>query len=247
MFCRELAPARTFGFTREVDALRAKGLIRGASLENTVALTDDGIANASLRWPDEFVRHKALDLLGDLALSGHRIRGRIAAYKPSHRGTITFVRALLNRYAREDRVIGIEEIMQVLPHRYPFLLVDRILEMEGGKRIVGIKNVTINEPFFQGHFPGDPIMPGVLIIESMAQVGGMLLVNMVEGGSGRSVYFMSIGNIKFRRPVRPGDQLRLELEVTQVRGNVCRMSGVAKVDGKVVCEAEDMSAMVRDK
>jgi beta-hydroxyacyl-ACP dehydratase FabZ len=119
--------------------------------------------------------------------------------------------------------------------------------MDPGKRVVGIKNVTINEPFFQGHFPGDPIMPGVLIIEAMAQVGGMLLVDSVNESAGKSIYFVSIASIKFRRPVRPGDQLRLELDLLQVRGNVCRISGVAKVDGKVVCEAADMMAMVKDR
>jgi UDP-3-O-[3-hydroxymyristoyl] N-acetylglucosamine deacetylase/3-hydroxyacyl-[acyl-carrier-protein] dehydratase len=242
----------------EVDALRAKGLIRGVAMDNTIALTPDGIMNDSLRWPDEFVRHKALDLLGDLALAGRPIRGRITAYKPSHRGTITFVRTLLTRFAREapvsvpvsgpvsGQVLGIDQIMRVLPHRYPFLLVDRILEIEDRKRIVGIKNVTINEPFFQGHFPGDPIMPGVLIIEAMAQVGGMLLIGSVAGAERRTVYFMSIDSIKFRKPVRPGDQLRLELDLVQIRGNVCRMTGVAKVDGKVVCECKEMAAMVHD-
>jgi beta-hydroxyacyl-ACP dehydratase FabZ len=153
---------------------------------------------------------------------------------------------MLTRFAREERVLNIEDIMKVLPHRYPFLLVDRILEFEEGKRIVGIKNVTINEPFFQGHFPGHPIMPGVLIIEAMAQVGGMLLMTAVEDPESKIVYFMSLDNVKFRQPVKPGDQLRLELELLQIRGNVCRIAGAAKVDGKVVCEAE-MAAMVRDR
>jgi UDP-3-O-[3-hydroxymyristoyl] N-acetylglucosamine deacetylase/3-hydroxyacyl-[acyl-carrier-protein] dehydratase len=143
-------------------------------------------------------------------------------------------------------VLGIEEIMKTLPHRYPFLLVDRILEMEEKKRIVGLKNVTINEPFFQGHFPGHPIMPGVLIIEAMAQVGGILLMGQIEGYESKVVYFMSLDNVKFRRPVKPGDQLRFELDMLQIRGMVCKMRGVAKVDGEVVCEA-DMAAMVRDK
>jgi UDP-3-O-[3-hydroxymyristoyl] N-acetylglucosamine deacetylase/3-hydroxyacyl-[acyl-carrier-protein] dehydratase len=143
-------------------------------------------------------------------------------------------------------VLGIEEIMKTLPHRYPFLLVDRILEMEEKKRIVGLKNVTINEPFFQGHFPGHPIMPGVLIIEAMAQVGGILLMGQIEGYESKVVYFMSLDNVKFRRPVKPGDQLRFELDMIQIRGMVCKMRGVAKVDGEVVCEA-DMAAMVRDK
>jgi len=143
-------------------------------------------------------------------------------------------------------VLGIEEIMKTLPHRYPFLLVDRILEMEEKKRIVGLKNVTINEPFFQGHFPGHPIMPGVLIIEAMAQVGGILLMGQIEGYESKVVYFMSLDNVKFRRPVKPGDQLRFEQDMLQIRGIVCKMRGVAKVDGEVVCEA-DMAAMVRDK
>jgi UDP-3-O-[3-hydroxymyristoyl] N-acetylglucosamine deacetylase/3-hydroxyacyl-[acyl-carrier-protein] dehydratase len=143
-------------------------------------------------------------------------------------------------------VLGIEQIMQVLPHRYPFLLVDRIVEIEERKRVVGIKNVTINEPFFQGHFPGHPVMPGVLIVEAMAQTGGMLLLGNLGDPQQKVVYFMSLDNVKFRQPVRPGDQLRFELDLIQVRGSVCKMRGVARVDGKVVCEA-DMSAMVRDR
>jgi UDP-3-O-[3-hydroxymyristoyl] N-acetylglucosamine deacetylase / 3-hydroxyacyl-[acyl-carrier-protein] dehydratase len=140
---------------------------------------------------------------------------------------------------------GIEDIMKVLPHRYPFLLVDRIIEI-GPKRIVGIKNVTINEPFFQGHFPGHPIMPGVLIIEAMAQVGGMLLMGSLTEPDTKVVYFMSLDNVKFRQPVKPGDQLRFELEIIQLRGTVCKMHGVGKVDGEVVVEA-DMAAIVKDR
>ena len=137
------------------------------------------------------------------------------------------------------------EIQAILPHRYPFLLVDRIEDLEVGKRVIGLKNVTINEPFFQGHFPGRPIMPGVLIIEAMAQVGGMLLMGIIDGAE-QVVYFMSLDNVKWRKPVKPGDQLIFELEVTQIRGSVCKLRGLAKVDGDVVCEA-DMAAMVRDK
>jgi beta-hydroxyacyl-ACP dehydratase FabZ len=138
----------------------------------------------------------------------------------------------------------IERILQVLPHRYPFLLVDRILEIEGTQRIVGIKNVTINEPFFQGHFPGHPIMPGVLIIEAMAQVGGCLMMGTMERPESKVVYFMGLDRVKFRRPVKPGDQLRFEVEVLQVRGPTCRMKGVALVDGKVAAEAEMMAQVV---
>ena len=268
-FARDLAPARTFGFVREVEALRAKGLIRGASTENAVVLDERAVVGGALRWPDEFVRHKAMDCVGDLALAGRRVRARVVAYKPSHRGTVTLVRAMLAA-ARDtaapslvpaapvpDRratppfvprppVLGIEEIMRVLPHRYPFLLIDRIVELEEGKRVVGIKNVTINEPFFQGHFPGHPIMPGVLIVEAMAQTGGMLLLGNLPDADQRVVYFTTLDNVKFRRPVKPGDQLRFALDVLQVRGLMCKMRGVATVDGKVVCEAE-MSAMVRDR
>jgi UDP-3-O-[3-hydroxymyristoyl] N-acetylglucosamine deacetylase / 3-hydroxyacyl-[acyl-carrier-protein] dehydratase len=249
-FARDLADARTFGFTDELDALRAAGLIKGGSVENAIVLDsgNGGVVGGTetLRWPDEFVRHKALDCVGDLALAGARIRARIVAHRPSHRGTIKLVRALLQQAIKETCVIGIDDIMKVIPHRYPFLFVDRILELEPGKRVVGIKNVTINEPFFAGHFPGHPIMPGVLIIEAMAQVGGMLLMGSIDAPESKVVYFISLDNVKWRKPVKPGDQLRFELEVIQLRGTVCKMRGIAKVDGEVVAEA-DMAAMLRDR
>jgi UDP-3-O-[3-hydroxymyristoyl] N-acetylglucosamine deacetylase/3-hydroxyacyl-[acyl-carrier-protein] dehydratase len=245
-FRRELAGARTFGFLHEVDALRQKGLIQGASTANAIVLDASGLVDTTLRWPDEFVRHKALDCVGDLVLIGGRLRARIVAHKPSHRGTVALVRALVQHAVREPALYNIEDIMQVLPHRYPFLLVDRILELEEGKRIVGLKNVTINEPFFQGHFPGHPIMPGVLIIEAMAQVGGMLLMRSLQDPASKVVYFMTLDNVKFRRPVKPGDQLRFEIEVTQIRGAISRMRGVAYVDGQVATEAE-MAAAIRDR
>ena len=245
-FASELSRARTFGFVHEVEALRAKGLIKGASLDNAVVLDDNDILSGELRWHDEFVRHKAMDCIGDLALAGAHVRARIVAVKPSHRGTVTLVREMVRAARKEKGMYTIEDIMKVLPHRYPFLLVDRILEIEEKKRIVGLKNVTINEPFFQGHFPGHPIMPGVLIIEAMAQVGGMLLMGSVEDPESKVVYFMSLDNVKFRRPVKPGDQIRFELEIVQLRGTVCKMRGIGKVDGEIVAEA-DMAAMVRDR
>ncbi|HEV7596170.1 MAG TPA: UDP-3-O-acyl-N-acetylglucosamine deacetylase [Gemmatimonadaceae bacterium] len=245
-FASELSRARTFGFTHEVEALREKGLIKGASLDNAVVLDDSDILSGDLRWSDEFVRHKAMDCVGDLALAGALVRARIVAVKPSHRGTVTLVRELVKAARKEKSMYTIEDIMKVLPHRYPFLLVDRILEIEEKKRIVGLKNVTINEPFFQGHFPGHPIMPGVLIIEAMAQVGGMLLLGSVPDPDTKVVYFMSLDNVKFRRPVKPGDQLRFELDVVQLRGTVVKMHGVGKVEGEVVVEA-DMAATIRDR
>jgi UDP-3-O-[3-hydroxymyristoyl] N-acetylglucosamine deacetylase/3-hydroxyacyl-[acyl-carrier-protein] dehydratase len=245
-FERELAGARTFGFRHWWPPLQAQGLARGVSLENTIVVDEGEGISAELRWPDEFVRHKALDCVGDFALAGGPIRARINAVRPSHRGNVKLVQAMKEAIEKESTVLEIEEIMKVLPHRYPFLLVDRVLEVEAGKRIVGLKNVTINEPFFQGHFPGHPIMPGVLIVEAMAQVGGMLLMGAVPNPEDKVVYFTSLNNVKWRKPVKPGDQLRFELELLQVRGMMCKMSGIAKVDGQVVCEAE-MGAVVRDK
>ena len=249
-FARELAPARTFGFTHEVAALKAKGLIKGASGANAIVLDEHGLANGGqLRWPDEFVRHKAADIVGDLALTGARIRAHVIATRPSHGGNVALARALSRAAQRLGApTMDIGRIMDWLPHRYPFLLVDRIVEIEGTKRIVGIKNVTINEPFFQGHFPGHPIMPGMLIIEAMAQVGGMLLMSHFEGQNveDKVMYFMSLDNVKFRRPVVPGDQIRFELEMLSFRGKTCKMKGVGYVEGQVVAEAE-MMAMVVDK
>ncbi len=243
-FATSLAGARTFGFQAEAEDLRSRGLIKGVSEANTIVLTETGIIG-DLRWPDEFVRHKAVDLLGDLTLLGGRVRADIVAFRPSHRGNIALARAIA-RSAQLDgpAVMGIEQILGVIPHRYPMLLVDRIVEIEPGKRIVGIKNVTINEPFFQGHFPGHPIMPGVLIVEAMAQVGGMLFMGAFDDPSNKVVYFLSIDNVKFRRPVTPGDQLRFELEMQHLRGRNCRMHGIGYVDGQPVAEADMMARVV---
>jgi len=246
VFAAELAPARTFGFVREVEALRAKGLISGGTTDNAIVLDETSVVGTTLRWPDEFVRHKAADILGDLALVGGRIKAHIVATKPSHRGNVALGRALRQRAQRGGApVMDVRQIIDIMPHRYPFLLVDRIIEQEG-KRIVGIKNVTINEPFFQGHFPGHPVMPGVLIIEAMAQVGGLLLMSLVKDPEHhrKVVYFMALDAVKFRRPVVPGDQLRFELTMLKFGGRTCRMRGEAFVDGNLVCEAEMMAAVV---
>jgi len=265
-FCDEVAPARTFGLEEWREPLRERGLALGASYENTIVLTAEGLSERSeLRFPDEFVRHKILDLVGDLALVGARIRGHVIAEKPGHRGNVALARRLSgdpgagasdaapstarpvaagsggatggNPAGGGEPYLEIHEILEYMPHRYPFLMVDRVLSFEAGERIVGLKNVTINEPFFQGHFPEHPIMPGVLVIEAMAQAGGMLLMNEFEDPESKVVYLMSLDDVKFRRPVIPGDALVFELEMVQLRGRVCRMQGTGRVDGNVVAEA----------
>ena len=245
-FRTELAPARTFGFRADEDALHARGLALGASLENTVVLDENGVMNEGLRFDDEFLRHKVGDLLGDLALLGARTDAHITVERPSHAGNIGFARAIAAhiRHTNREAIVDINKIMEFLPHRYPMLLVDRITEYEPGKRIVGIKNVTINEPFFQGHYPGHPIMPGVLIIEAMAQVGGLLLMDEVGETDDKVVYFMSLDKVKWRKPVTPGDTIVFELEMLQFRRQVCKMKGRGYVEGALVAEAELMATIV---
>jgi UDP-3-O-[3-hydroxymyristoyl] N-acetylglucosamine deacetylase / 3-hydroxyacyl-[acyl-carrier-protein] dehydratase len=246
-FGEQLAGARTFGFLKDAEALRARGLVQGVSFDNAVILDEAGVASGALRWTDEFVRHKAGDVIGDLALIGRRLKAQVIATRPSHAGNIELARALLQADTKNTSgapIVDINKIMQHLPHRYPMLLVDRIIDFEPGRRIVGIKNVTINEPFFQGHYPGHPIMPGVLIIEAMAQVGGLLIMDAIENIEEKVVYFMSMDGVKWRRPVTPGDQIRFEVEMLQVRRNVCKMKGVGYVDGQIASEAEFMAAIM---
>jgi UDP-3-O-[3-hydroxymyristoyl] N-acetylglucosamine deacetylase/3-hydroxyacyl-[acyl-carrier-protein] dehydratase len=193
------------------------------------------------------VRHKIGDVIGDFALLGRRVKAHVVADRPSHAGNLELARAVAaaqSKNGSNQPIVDINRIMQHLPHRYPMLLVDRIIEYEAGKRIVGIKNVTINEPFFQGHYPGHPVMPGVLIVEAMAQVGGLLMMDTVENIAEKVVYFMSLDNVKWRRPVTPGDQLRFELEILQLRKHVCKMKGEGYVDGQLVAEAEMMARIV---
>jgi UDP-3-O-[3-hydroxymyristoyl] N-acetylglucosamine deacetylase/3-hydroxyacyl-[acyl-carrier-protein] dehydratase len=245
-FRRELASARTFGFKADADDLHARGLALGASLDNAVVLDETGIMNGDgLRYTDEFLRHKVGDVVGDLALLGARIDAHIVTERPSHRGNVALAREMQKSARRSGMpVADAVRIMQFLPHRYPMLLVDRIIDFEEGKSIVGLKNVTINEPFFQGHYPGHPIMPGVIIVEAMAQCGGLLLMEKVDDPETKVVYFMTMDKVKFRRPVIPGDTLVFELEVIQFRRRVCRMKGRGLVDGSVVAEAEFMARIM---
>jgi UDP-3-O-[3-hydroxymyristoyl] N-acetylglucosamine deacetylase/3-hydroxyacyl-[acyl-carrier-protein] dehydratase len=252
-FVKEIAPARTFVLERDVEYLRKQGMIKGGTLQNAVVVKPDGIMNQEpLRFEDEFVRHKILDFLGDLYLLGRPARGHFLSVKSGHASNVRFVQrliadeepgSLLKNGDQGPVSLDIMAIQKVLPHRYPFLLIDRILSLEEN-RVVGIKNVTINEPFFAGHFPGHPIMPAVLIIEAMAQCGGVLLMNAVERPKDKLVYFMGIDNAKFRKPVRPGDQLRFELTLVRLKQRICKMEGKAYVHGDLVAEAELLSSIV---
>lgn len=257
-FLREIAPARTFVMRKDVEALQAQGLIKGGSMENALVVTDTGILNESpLRFRDEFVRHKVLDLLGDLSLLGRPLKGQVLAQRSGHASNVAFVKKLseaetgsahfnhLPPVPREGVTPpwDINAIMSIMPHRYPLLLVDRILDMTD-ERVIGTKCVTINEPFFNGHFPGHPIMPAVLIVEAMAQCGGILLLNKVDRPREKLVYFMAIENAKFRKPVLPGDTIRFELTLIKLKGRICKMAGKAFVDGALVAEADLMSTVV---
>ena len=247
----EIAPARTFVFQQEVGALIDAGLGRGADETNTVVLEGGRAVNVALRFEDEPARHKLLDLMGDLYLLGADLRGRVVASKSGHRAHHELVRRLAEemeyqettgRLVRDTRM-EIREIAELLPHRYPFLLVDRVLELEGYRRAVGIKNVTVNEPFFQGHFPEQPIMPGVLIIEALAQLSGVLLLRRMEY-TGKLPVLWSIDKVKLRRSVVPGDQLRLEVEATKVRETMGRVNCLAKVGEHVAAEATMVFTLV---
>jgi UDP-3-O-[3-hydroxymyristoyl] N-acetylglucosamine deacetylase/3-hydroxyacyl-[acyl-carrier-protein] dehydratase len=264
---KELAHARTFCFYEEIEFLFKNGLIKGGSLENAVVIRDDAVLTTEpLRYPEEFVRHKMLDIVGDLSLVGQPIRGHIIAVRPGHAGNCELAKKIVEQINKPIRAaqtfsppppaksapeplppaegaMDVEEVMKMLPHRYPFLMVDRILKMEGNV-IVGIKNVTMNEPFFQGHFPGHPIMPGVLQLEAMAQVSGILLLKRIEAAN-QIAYFMAAEDVKWRKPVVPGDVLVIEIEMTKIRGKIGKAKGVCKVDGEIVSEA-NVTFMLRD-
>ena len=255
VFLREIAPARTFVLERDLEGLRRAGWIKGGRIESAVVVGEDRILNSEpLRFPDEFVRHKVLDLLGDLFLLGGPLIGHVTATRSGHQSHVAFVKRLKESLPLPGRRAGrpaqewdITAIMDIMPHRYPFLLVDRITRIDEGQRIEGIKNVTINEPFFQGHFPGHPIMPAVLIIEAMAQVGGLLLFNSVDEPNNKLMYFMGIDAAKFRRPVVPGDQLRFVLTLLKLRKGTSKMRGEAFVDDQLVAEAELLATVVEKR
>ncbi|MGD9897878.1 MAG: bifunctional UDP-3-O-[3-hydroxymyristoyl] N-acetylglucosamine deacetylase/3-hydroxyacyl-ACP dehydratase [Calditrichaceae bacterium] len=242
---------------RQLEGDDIKRIKKMFDISENVSLGNNGILNnKELRFKNEPCRHKLIDLMGDLALVGVNIKAQLLAARPGHQSNIEFARILRNYYKKQQLtrkyqdvskkgvVFDINAIKKILPHRYPFLLVDSIIEFEPEKRAVGIKNVTANEPFFQGHFPEKPIMPGVLIVEAMAQVGGVLLLNEREDVEKKLVYFMGIDNVRFRKPVQPGDQLVMELEMVKNRKTTFKMMGKTFVKGELVCEAEMMAAVV---
>jgi UDP-3-O-[3-hydroxymyristoyl] N-acetylglucosamine deacetylase/3-hydroxyacyl-[acyl-carrier-protein] dehydratase len=287
-FGTEIAPCRTFAFLHELEYLADQGLIKGGSLENAlvfvqekpsevqlqelskklgvseaVDVAENGILNTTeLRFSNEAARHKLLDVIGDLALTGLDLKCKIIATKPGHTSNVALAKELMTRHTKATResmvpfydpsvsksLFNINDIASKLQHRYPFLLIDKITELTE-KYVVGVKNVTMNEPFFQGHFPGNPVMPGVLIIEAMAQTGGILVMEQIDGDPHEwDTFFLRINNAKFRLPVIPGDTLVFRLDlISPIRRGLCEMSAKAYVGGKLVAEAELLAQIIKRK
>lgn len=283
-FKSEISEARTFSFLHELEMLLEHGLIKGGDLNNAIVYVDKEISNETMKklekafnkeklsikpngildnltlhHPNEAARHKLLDVIGDLALAGMPIRGKVIANKPGHFVNTQFAKKLSKIIKAEKRnsvpqydlsqppLMDIHQIMEVLPHRPPFLLIDRILELSD-KHVVGMKNVTMNEGFFVGHFPGAPVMPGVLQVEAMAQTGGILVLSTVPDPENYLTFFMKMDNVKFKQKVLPGDTLIFHCSlITPIRRGICHMQAYAYANNKLVCEAELMAQIVKSK
>ena len=282
-YVKDIAPARTFCLLSELVSLKSKGLIKGGNINNALVfmdynITTDGLVklqkifnindklykgdnnilnDKQLRYKEEHVRHKILDLIGDLALIGRPLIGHFIAIKSGHASNIELAKLIKrnstkmvkakNKNKIKKIAFDIQKLLKVMPHRYPFLLIDRILNIVPGKVVHAIKNVTINEPFFQGHFPGQPVMPGVLILESMAQAGGFLILNSIKNPEKKLMYFSAINKSRFKKTVEPGDQVCLEVKLDKFKLRTCKIFGIAKVDDEIVAEAEMMASIVDRK
>jgi len=282
-FAKEIAPARTFVFVREIEPLLSAGLIKGGDLDNAIVIYDSPMATdkiqsiadivgvecpkvesygyinpTPLQFENEPARHKLLDIVGDMALIGRPLKGKVIATKPGHGINTRIAKEIRRDIKRQDvqapvynpnlePLLDNNQIRKLLPHRYPFLLVDKVIE-NGSHYIVGVKNVTTNEPFFMGHFPQEPVMPGVLMVEAMAQTGGLLVLSTVDEPERYSTYFMKIDNVKFRQKVVPGDTLLFHVSfLTEMRRGCAVMKGLAFVGEKVVCECEFMAQIIKNK
>ena len=268
IYCNDIAPARTFCFDYEIEALQSNGLARGGSLDNAIVIGPNGIYNKeTLRFNDEFVRHKILDLIGDISLAGKQIKAKLVAEKPGHKSNVSFIKEFVSKAIIEKEIKEVKkeenktmeqenlteekiveynsaEIQKIIPHRYPILMIDRAKIIgDGTKKAIGYKCVSGNEPFFQGHFPGQPIMPGVLIVEAMAQTSCVMFLSR-PALRNCLAYFMGIDKVKFRRTVIPGDVLELKVEVIRDSGRKGKVRGEAYVDGKLTTEAEFMFIIV---
>lgn len=256
LYEEEIAPARTFTFYEDIKPLLDKGLIKGGSLENAVVVRGEEIMSKEpMRFDNEFARHKALDLIGDLMLSGKKFNGHVIAVKPGHGPNTEAAKALQKNYAamrsmvpplklpEAEAVLDIKDILQILPHRYPFLLIDRVTGFSSEMKCTAIKNLTMNEEFFQGHFPGHPVMPGVLQLEAMAQTASILIMRMPDN-QGKIGYFLSADKVKFRKPVVPGDTLFIDAEILSFRRSIGTAVATCSVNGETVSSAELKFAVV---